>query len=257
MTRRESSYVVVDEALAPGEVDLLLADIGAACRDDEPATIHRAHGDRPLHYRVIDGDRVARALPGVDALLERFLPDAARWYGSTLVPLRKSAVAVNVNITPPGGTYRWHYDRNVVTVLLYLNVVAGGAIEVCPGYRVELPARWALPRVQAALDGLLRARPLRRWLGRPITIEPHPGRMVMMRGRRCLHSVRPVEPGSADRTVVVLSFDPPTRALDPGAALDRYLYDERAIADGDPNYDGGATARARPIRRRASAPSGP
>lgn len=37
---------------------------------------------------------------------------------------------------PPGGEYRWHYDRNAVTAILYLNEVPGGETEIFPNFRL-------------------------------------------------------------------------------------------------------------------------
>lgn len=235
MSARHRYYDVRDDALPPADAAELFEHICAVCRRTELSTIHREHGDRPLHYQVIDGDRAARDLPEVTALLERFLDEARHWYGAPLEPLAKSAVAVNVNVTPAGGAYRWHYDRNAVTVIVYLNAVIGGAIELCPGYRILLPSGWATSRAQRALDGVLEMRQLRRPFGHAVTIEPRPGRMVLMRGRRCLHSVQPVAPGSAERIAVVMAFDHPVSSVDPGEALDRYLY-TGSSATGDPNY---------------------
>ena len=167
--------------------------------------------------------------------MERFLDEARRWYGAPLEPMAKSAVAVNVNVTPAGGAYRWHYDRNAVTLILYLNAVIGGAIELCPGYRILLPSGWATSRSQRALDGVLELRPLRRLAGQAVTIEPRPGRLLLMRGRRCLHSVQPVASGSPERVAVVMAYDHPADSADPGEALDRYLY-TASRATGDPNY---------------------
>lgn len=228
-------YCVMDDALSPTQATRLLGQIRAVCRHEQPGMIHREHGDRPLHYQVIDGDRAARDLPQVAALIGQFLDQAQRWYGAPLEPVTRSAVAVNVNVTPPGGTYRWHYDRNAVTVILYLNTVIGGAIELCPGYRILLPAGWATSRAQRTLDGVLEQRHLRRLAGHTVAIEPRPGRMVLMQGRRCLHSVQPVGPGSPERVAVVIAFDRPAGSADPGHALDRYLY-TGSRATGDPNY---------------------
>lgn len=231
-------YCVMDDALPPTDATRLLRRICAVCERAEPSTIHREHSDRPLHYRVIDGDRVARDLPEVGSLAQRFLGPAQRWYGAPLEPLANSAVAVNVNVTPAGGTYRWHYDRNAVTLILYLNAVIGGAIELCPGYRILLPAGRATSRAQRAVDRVLETRHLRRLAGHAVTIEPRPGRMVMMQGRRCLHSVQPVASGSPERFAVVIALDRPGGSAGPGEALDRYLY-TAASAAGDPNYQVG------------------
>ncbi|NEN87483.1 MAG: hypothetical protein F6K48_00455 [Okeania sp. SIO3H1] len=53
-------------------------------------------------------------------------------------PLNDIQVGCNINITEKGGTYHWHYDRNPITALLYLNKVDGGEIEFYPNYRILL-----------------------------------------------------------------------------------------------------------------------
>src|SRR6202171_3353262 len=57
--------------------------------------------------------------------------------------------------------------------------------------------------------------------GREVSIEPVPGRLLVMNGQRSLHSVTAVR-GGADRVNVVMSFD--DVAARPGDELDMYLY---------------------------------
>ncbi|MFN0089843.1 MAG: 2OG-Fe(II) oxygenase family protein [Acidimicrobiales bacterium] len=183
--------------------------------------IHRSGPGRDLHYRVIDGEAFAAAVPGAGALVARVRAELEAVWGAPLAPLDDARAACNVNITPPGGEYRWHYDRNRATAIVYLNVVEGGETELYPGYRAWLPGGRPAG-AQAALDRLAVTRAARVTLGRRQVIAPAPGALVALRGDRTLHSVRRVR-GDHERVNLVLAFD------EPGAsrrrpALDRYLY---------------------------------
>lgn len=111
----------------------------------------------------------------------------------------------NINITPPGGEYRWHYDRNAVTAILYLNEVPGGETEIFPNFRLVLRGKryW---RSQQRLDDLLRLRPVRHLFGHRTLVMPHRGTLVIMRGDIALHCVREVL-GTENRIAVILAYD--------------------------------------------------
>jgi hypothetical protein len=137
-----------------------------------------------------------------------------------------------VNLTPAGGEYRWHYDRNAVTAILFLNAVEGGETEMYPNFRIRLP-RWKDSWIQRALDRMLR---LFLRVARLVVVAPAPGRMIIMRGDRCLHSVRRVVQG--ERINVIMTFDVPGSRFRAAENLDPYLYSNRATPDFDPNYRG-------------------
>ena len=137
---------------------------------------------------------------------------------SPLIDDRRAAC--NVNITPPGGGYRWHYDRNRVTALLYLNHIGGGETDLYPNYRLPAPISGQL---QKGLDRILLTRPARRFFGRVHTIAPAPGTLAVIRGDRTLHSVRAVT-GDHDRINLVVAYDRPG-STHQRPALDQYLYD--------------------------------
>jgi hypothetical protein len=71
--------------------------------------------------------------------------------------------------------------------------------------------------------------------GRKVSIEPVPGRLLVMNGQRSLHSVTAVR-GGADRVIVVTSFDDDEVAARHGDELDTYLYSSQPMSAGDPNY---------------------
>lgn len=196
--------------------------------------IHREVAGRSLHYFVIDGDSVLESFPEVVSVYRQVEQVVKNHFGSQLTPLRNRAASVNVNITPPGGEYRWHYDRNAVTAILYLNTVVGGETEMYPGYRIHL-GKWKNSRAQRWVDRLLQSGPLLKISRRRTLISPAQGLLLIMRGDRCLHSVRRVE-GSADRINVIMTFDMLQARFAVEENLDPYLYSKKAEPSFDPNY---------------------
>jgi len=196
--------------------------------------IHRNVAGRSLRYFVIDGDVVHESLPELLDIYRAVEQVVKGHFDSQLTPLRNRAASLNVNVTPPGGEYRWHYDRNAVTAILYLNTVSGGETEMYPGYRIHL-GRWKNRRAQRWLDALLQWRPLLKASGRRTLVSPAQGLLLMMRGDRCLHSVRRVE-GSEDRINIVMTFDVPQAHFAVEKNLDPYLYSKKPAPSFDPNY---------------------
>lgn len=196
--------------------------------------IHRKSAGRSLRYFVIDGEMVHESLPALVDVYNRIAEIVRGRFGPDLAPLRNRAASVNVNITPPGGEYRWHYDRNAVTAILYLNTVAGGETEMYPDYRIHL-GRWKNRALQRWLDALLQCAPLLKISGKRTLISPAQGLLLIMRGDRCLHSVRRVE-GSEDRINIVMTFDLTKARFAVEKNLDPYLYSKKAAPSFDPNY---------------------
>jgi hypothetical protein len=138
-----------------------------------------------------------------------------------------------VNITPVGGEYRWHYDRNAVTGILYLNEVSGGETEMYSGCRIYL-GRYKDTIAQRWLDKISR-QPFLLWLfGNKMCVAPRTGTLIVMRGDQCLHSVRRVESG--ERVNVIMAFDRPGASFAVQKHLDSYLYSQSAAPQFDPNY---------------------
>ena len=195
--------------------------------------IERRVRERSLRYKVVDGLIIAQALPDIDDLTRRVEEALENVCGPGLVPIDDAVAARNINVTPPGGEYRWHYDRNAATAILYLNEVPGGETEIFPNFRIHL-RNGRHPRIQRWLDDIIRLRLVRRFFGHQMVVEPHQGTLVIMRGNTTLHSVRAVL-GSEDRIAVVLAYDYPGAASQ-RSALNSYLYTATPPSEGDPNY---------------------
>ncbi|MGC2485118.1 MAG: 2OG-Fe(II) oxygenase [Acidimicrobiales bacterium] len=196
--------------------------------------VERRVRERSLRYKVVDGKIIADALPDIDDLTTRVEDALLRVCGPGLEPIDDSLAARNINVTPPGGEYRWHYDRNAVTAIIYLNEVPGGETEIYPNFRL-LVRGGRYQRLQRRLDDAVRLRLVRRLFGHLRQVEPHQGTMLIMRGNKTLHSVREVL-GNQDRLAVVLAFDFPGQRHR-RQELNSYLYTSAPSSEeGDPNY---------------------
>jgi hypothetical protein len=198
--------------------------------------IHRVEKERSLHYSVINGEEIEQYLPEVQQLyVDEINKQANQLTNQQLTPLRNKKVGVNINITATGGSYRWHYDRNAVTCILYLNTVQGGETEIFPKYRILLKKKDS--RSQQLLDQMLRLKIMRQLFGRKVAIKPSQGTLVLMQGDECLHSVTAVE-GNVDRINIILAYDVPGTEFGAEKNLDTYLYTQEETTSSDPNYSG-------------------
>ncbi|HEU4510919.1 MAG TPA: 2OG-Fe(II) oxygenase [Pyrinomonadaceae bacterium] len=193
--------------------------------------ISRPSGRRPLCYSVIDGYQVLADLPEIRALHERTTRLVTQIFGDEIKPLADEQVACNVNITKPGGSYRYHYDRNALTAIVYLNETGGGETECYPNHRLRVPSV-----LQSEADRVFGNSVVRWMFAKQVLVRPRAGRLLMMRGNRCLHSVREVS-GEVDRVNVVMSYDSRDARYANHDRLNSYLYTtDRLQQPRDPNY---------------------
>jgi 2-oxoglutarate-Fe(II)-dependent oxygenase superfamily protein len=220
--------------LAPSECAAILNSVLSFKQSFPVPRVVRKCKERSLDYQVIDGHLIAKHFPEVMKLLPGVQNMVENFAGVPLTPLKNSRVAVNINITPPGGEYRWHYDRNAVTAILYLNEIEGGEVELFGNYRILLKSNHS--SLQKFLDQILLSKFLR-WIfsSKHKLIKPASGELLIMNANRCLHSVREVR-GTNDRVCIVFAFDTPGKVHGVDADLDPYLYSEQTVSDRDPNY---------------------
>lgn len=231
---RQKGYAIQEQFLSAEQSLHLLEIITQFKQTHTLPEIYREVRGRSLRYRVIDGELIAQHLPEITQVYKEVKEVACEVAQEDLAPLGNLKVGANVNITPKGGVYRWHYDRNAVTVLIYLNQVRGGELELYPSYRIFLKNKGPA-FLQRWLDNLLQVGMLRSLFTHKVVVQPLQGRLVIMRGNRCLHSVRPVEEDK-ERVNMVLSYDTPLAKFRGEKQLDAYLYTQEQVAASDQNY---------------------
>ncbi|MDJ1177502.1 2OG-Fe(II) oxygenase [Roseofilum sp. BLCC_M91] len=227
-------YLLIEKFISEQKCESLLQDIYKYKERFGAKKISRNIKPIPLSYSVIDGLAVQSHLPQVQSLYERVNEFINQSTNQPLFPLASVQVGCNVNITEKGGTYRWHYDRNAVTALLYLNEVEGGEIEFYPNYRVTLPSGKFSP-LQSWIDRVQQSPFIRYGFGQKVVVKPKPGLLLVMCGDKCLHSVRPVL-GGGDRINIVMAYDVTNASYVVENQLNSYLYSSETVSASDPNY---------------------
>jgi len=234
LEKSNQGYLIQENFISDRECADILAIIDEYRKQFSVTRIYRETKPIPLSYSVIDGLAVEANLPKIQSLYERVNQFINQSTNQPLFPLDSLQVGCNVNITEKGGTYRWHYDRNAVTALLYLNEVEGGEIEFYPNYRVTLPSG-KFSQIQSWIDRLQQSALIRSWLGHPVVVKPKPGLLLVMCGDKCLHSVRPVL-GGGDRINIVMAYDVTNASYAVEDQLNSYLYSSETVSASDPNY---------------------
>ena len=227
-------YLVIDNFFTIKQCEETLNLIANYRQEYGVTEVNRSYKERDLRYSVINGQQVESYLPTIWQLYEKVNLLVNEVSRQDLVPLSNKMPTVNINIIKPGGEYRWHYDRNAVTALLYLNTVAGGELEVYPNYRIG-NKKQKFSWLQKYSDALLKLKLIRNYFGKKVSLKPRQGMMVIMRGDRCLHSVKSLE-GKQERINIVMAYDVPGREFPVDQRLNSYLYTNQEQTSSDANY---------------------
>jgi hypothetical protein len=232
----EHGCQIVDAYFDAQRCEEMLGGVRKFQNENDLTEINRPMKPRPLRYKVIDGHQIEQGLAGIwDLYHGEILDIVTKNSGLKLRPLGNQQAGVNINImAPQKSSYRWHYDRNDVTAILYLNSVEGGETELYPNYRI-LVGKNRGSLLQQWLDKALLLPPVRSLFGTRMRVEPEVGKLVMMRGNRCWHSVRPVI-GDVERVNIIFAFEIEGKNGGASEELDTYLYTTKESGTQDPNY---------------------
>jgi hypothetical protein len=161
--------------------------------------------------------------------------------GETYSPLDNRAIGIFLNVTPPGGGFGTHPDRQAITIVSYLNNADGGALYVYPAF-----PRWfqhglrgsPAPRMRAlrrhAIKSLNTSRGFvaeaaHRLLFHPVRINPRAGTVAAFT-KLSDHRVDPVAPGSV-RFGLVVAGDRPGVSFKEGQKYYGYAPEEIMLSD--------------------------
>ena len=201
-------YVVVHDALPEATVTRWRErahELFTHARD-----IDKRSDGHVLAYRVLTGDVIREEFTELYDFYAA--PRTLSWVAAVtgereihVSPNLRSAV--NVNILQAGNTYRWHFDANPYTALLYLSTTppdAGGELELYPNLG---------PQNTSPQDLAVREK---------VVLPPRAGTLLLMDGSITYHHIAPVVE-ECDRLSVPLVYPPFREELRP-PELDDYLY---------------------------------
>jgi hypothetical protein len=194
-TYRRDGYLALREALDPGICRNTIGSLtGASMIEVESSNLRGT-----TRFLTLNGNELIQRAPWLMDAYRSFADTLSQLTSDTYLPLDNLRVGLSLNYTLPGGSFVPHFDRNAITVSLYLNEVAHGELSIWPNIvspLLDLAGKYKLP---LALR-LSRFRP-------PIDIPPRVGTLVVF-SRRTVHSVAPVS-GSKARVSVIMAFDRP------------------------------------------------
>ena len=232
-------YCIIDNFLSPQQCQDLLGLITEYRNNHKIPEVLRdkAQKDsRSLHYLVINGVQIETHLSKIWHIYHDVNDVVKNLSAHHLTILDNKRVGLNINIMKGGCEYRWHYDRNAITVILYLNEVQGGNTEVYPNYRLHL-GKYKYTKLQHKLDLLLQTNFIWRLFSKKHIVEPRQGRILIMQADKCLHSVSSVD-GDQERINIIMAYDYLNNHSPIEKHLDSYLYTQEESVYQDPNYLG-------------------
>ncbi|MEK6222038.1 MAG: 2OG-Fe(II) oxygenase [Chloroflexota bacterium] len=229
-------YQVIDDFISHDECKKILGLVNKYREQNEIPEIHRPVKGRSLRYFVINGEMIENDLPDIWGLYQNKVHQQINdLTQDDFALLENKLVGVNVNIMPPEkSSYRWHYDRTTITSILYLNQVKSGETVLYPHYRILLKNN-KFAKLQQLMDKIITLKPIRTLFKKKVVVAPVPGRLAIMEGKTCWHSVRSLE-GDKDRINIIMSFDYPGIQFPMEEGLDKYLYTREKQKSADPNY---------------------
>lgn len=168
-------------------------------------------------FDTFNGDQVEQASPELQYMYDAsLLRELRRLRTHPLETLADRKVGLSVNQTPIGGTFQPHYDRHVMTAVLYLNDdYAGGEMVFYPRLRFWLghPSGALKDKAQRILDRVVRNRSFLKAFPREQRLKPTAGDLLIFEGTRTYHAVTPVT-GGATRLTAQFGYDAPGMVFD-------------------------------------------
>ncbi len=223
---RRDGFLVIDSFLQEAECEAIRATVDELSGRDRLIKVDRVGRTSVSRFATINGTELERSIPRVAGAYAEVADFVRAIASDDLTPLENRAIGVSINVTSPGQQFAMHYDRNAVTAVIYLNSVeSGGQMEFYPKHRLFLGTRSNpfLKRLQHVLDVGTKTSLWKRLSGQRHLVSPTAGRMLVFRGNRCLHGVRPVE-GTVARYSLQLAYDLPAVSFARSETTDYYGY---------------------------------
>ncbi len=161
------------------------------------------------YFETINGKELVSSIPECKILHDQFLTIASDITGKKIKELDNQKIGKSLNFIRHGGNFEFHYDRHLITVVVYLNIVIGGKMIFLPNNRL-FPDR--LPKMPTLMKKLFFKfesyyyRFTKLFFFKKKKINPYPGRVFIFKGRETYHSVEKVKKGQ-ERISLQFGYD--------------------------------------------------
>ncbi len=201
----EQGYVVVHGFLGPSDAARIAEGILAYAASARTTQVRWAAS----HFDTFNGTDVDSHFPALSALYAEQVLRQVVQLDARMATVSQRSVGISVNVIPANGKFQPHFDRHRFTAVLYLNDdYEGGDMQIFPRLRYWLgpPGHWIQRKAQRLLDRYVRRASYLHARGRPATIRPKAGDLLIFEGVRSYHAVTPVTRG-APRVSVQFAYD--------------------------------------------------
>ncbi len=213
----DRGYEIFDDLLPAGHCATLAQKLKAAMEQDCITVDNDG-----VHIKTRNGEVLIAELPEIEQLYQQVYAHMAAGIDNLLV-LDDLPVAISANYLhrDQGHSFRYHFDRNEYTAVLYLTDSPDLPLCIHPKIRTD-PALgesvWQYEKDARA----------------PVRVDPSPGRLVCFHARTSLHGVisSPEVTSTTDRISLQFAFDTRRRTFE-----DQQYYGRAAAAQADVSKD--------------------
>ena len=197
----KSGYIINEDILPIEKCDIIKKKIRILEREKKLKQVNL----KSSKFKTINGIDLFQNIPEVEQLYNEFLKIATTISGKNLRKLKNTKIGASINITGIGGNFQYHYDRNYITVVLYINEVDGGKMLAVPRYRIfNKTIVESSNRIKQFIETL--NTKFANYSKKKIEIQPKPGKVFIFEGRQTLHSVTKVNSGEP-RISIQFAYD--------------------------------------------------
>ena len=230
---KRRGYLLIDNFLSSAELTEIELKINSIYLGGDILVVNKKNLLRTQKFYTLLGSEVLKKIPIINQIFEHRVKDLLDGlFGPKFVPLENKDIGVSLNITPQSGSLSFHYDRNEITAILYIqDCEDGGELELFPRFRILLPYRYnsVIKFFQRIFDVLLRTPLLLKFRSQQrFIITPRKNCLLIMQGSRCLHRVLPVF-GDRSRIAFVFCYDKPLVVWSRHNAKDYYGYNAQKL----------------------------
>lgn len=160
-------------------------------------------------FRTINGSTIDNNIPEITSIYDNTIHKIVGLINNNMFTLVDRKIGVSINKTSKGNNFQAHFDRNLITAVIYVgDQFKGGTMLIHPRVRILLKNNTKysiLRKAQLFFDKVVKTPIYLKFFSRSIEITPKVGTLLIFEGSKTLHEVKPVLEG--DRISIQLAYD--------------------------------------------------